>query len=86
MHVERRRPTVGLRDDLRKQLAELRIELEKRVGDAEPDQLSAVTALQEKAAPLDKEAILQSVAKTQRAIVLYEGPMLGGISAAISSR
>lgn len=43
-------------DDLRKQLAELRIELEKRVGDAEPDQLSEVTALQEKAAPLDKEA------------------------------
>jgi pyruvate dehydrogenase E1 component beta subunit len=36
-------------------------------------------------APLDKEAILSSVVKTKRAIVLDEGPMLGGISAEIAA-
>ncbi len=36
-------------------------------------------------APLDKETILKSVAKTQRAIVLDEGPMIGGLSAEIAA-
>jgi acetoin:2,6-dichlorophenolindophenol oxidoreductase subunit beta len=36
-------------------------------------------------APLDKETILKSVAKTKRAVVLDEGPMLGGISAEIAA-
>ena len=36
-------------------------------------------------APLDKDTILQSVAKTKRAIVLDEGPMVGGISAEIAA-
>ena len=36
-------------------------------------------------APLDKETILGSVAKTKRAIVLDEGPMIGGISAEIAA-
>ena len=36
-------------------------------------------------APLDKETILNSVAKTKRAIVLDEGPMIGGISAEIAA-
>jgi pyruvate dehydrogenase E1 component beta subunit len=36
-------------------------------------------------APLDKDTILQSVAKTKRAIVLDEGPMVGGVSAEIAA-
>jgi pyruvate/2-oxoglutarate/acetoin dehydrogenase E1 component len=36
-------------------------------------------------APLDKEAILRSVAKTRRALVLDEGPMLGGITAEVAA-
>lgn len=36
-------------------------------------------------APLDKETILRSVAKTRRALVLDEGPMVGGITAEIAS-
>jgi acetoin:2,6-dichlorophenolindophenol oxidoreductase subunit beta len=36
-------------------------------------------------APLDKETILVSVAKTKRAIVLDEGPMIGGLSAEIAA-
>jgi pyruvate dehydrogenase E1 component beta subunit len=36
-------------------------------------------------APLDKETILKSVAKTRRAIVLDEGPMIGGLSAEIAA-
>jgi pyruvate/2-oxoglutarate/acetoin dehydrogenase E1 component len=36
-------------------------------------------------APLDKETILGSVAKTKRAIVLDEGPMIGGVSAEIAA-
>ena len=36
-------------------------------------------------APLDKETILGSVAKTKRAMVLDEGPILGGISADIAA-
>jgi pyruvate/2-oxoglutarate/acetoin dehydrogenase E1 component len=36
-------------------------------------------------APLDKETILRSVAKTRRAIVLDEGPMIGGLSAEIAA-
>ena len=36
-------------------------------------------------APLDKETILNSVAKTKRAIVLDEGPMIGGLSAEIAA-
>ena len=36
-------------------------------------------------APLDKETILDSVAKTKRAIVLDEGPMIGGISAELAA-
>jgi len=36
-------------------------------------------------APLDKNTILQSVAKTKRALVLDEGPMVGGISAEIAA-
>jgi len=36
-------------------------------------------------APLDKETILGSVAKTKRAIVLDEGPMIGGLSAEIAA-
>lgn len=36
-------------------------------------------------APLDKEAILSSVAKTKRALVLDEGPMIGGLSAEIAA-
>jgi hypothetical protein len=42
-------------DELRKQLAELRMQLEKMVGDAAPDQLSDVLALQELAEPLVRE-------------------------------
>ena len=34
---------------------------------------------------MDKETILNSVSKTKRAIVLDEGPMLGGISAEIAA-
>lgn len=36
-------------------------------------------------APLDKETILSSVVKTGRAIVLDEGPMVGGLSAEIAA-
>jgi pyruvate/2-oxoglutarate/acetoin dehydrogenase E1 component len=36
-------------------------------------------------APLDKEGILRSVAKTKRALVLDEGPMVGGLSAEIAA-
>ncbi|MGH7817621.1 MAG: transketolase C-terminal domain-containing protein, partial [Candidatus Binatia bacterium] len=36
-------------------------------------------------APLDKETILTSVAKTKRALVLDEGPMIGGISAELAA-
>ena len=36
-------------------------------------------------APLDKETILHSVAKTRRAVVLDEGPMIGGISAELAA-
>lgn len=36
-------------------------------------------------APLDKETILGSVAKTKRAIVLDEGPMIGGLSAELAA-
>ena len=36
-------------------------------------------------APLDKDSILKSVAKTKRAIVLDEGPMLGGVCAEIAA-
>lgn len=36
-------------------------------------------------APLDKEAILRSVAKTRRAMVVDEGPMVGGVSAEIAA-
>src|SRR5213593_972638 len=36
-------------------------------------------------APLDKETILRSVGKTKRAIVLDEGPMIGGLSAEIAA-
>jgi pyruvate dehydrogenase E1 component beta subunit len=36
-------------------------------------------------APLDKETILSSAAKTKRAVVLDEGPMVGGISAEIAA-
>jgi len=36
-------------------------------------------------APLDQETILSSVAKTQRALVLDEGPMIGGLSAGIAA-
>ena len=36
-------------------------------------------------APLDKQAILKSVAKTKQAIVLDEGPMVGGLSAEIAA-
>lgn len=36
-------------------------------------------------APLDKETILTSVAKTQRALVLDEGPVTGGISAELAA-
>jgi pyruvate dehydrogenase E1 component beta subunit len=36
-------------------------------------------------APLDKDAILKSVAKTRRAIVLDEGPMIGGVLAEIAA-
>jgi len=36
-------------------------------------------------APLDKETILGSAAKTKRAIVLDEGPMIGGLSAEIAA-
>jgi pyruvate/2-oxoglutarate/acetoin dehydrogenase E1 component len=36
-------------------------------------------------APLDKETILRSVVKTRRAIVLDEGPMIGGLSAEIAA-
>jgi pyruvate/2-oxoglutarate/acetoin dehydrogenase E1 component len=37
------------------------------------------------AAPLDKQTILSSAAKTKRAVVLDEGPMVGGISAEIAA-
>jgi pyruvate dehydrogenase E1 component beta subunit len=57
---------------------------------------AAASALQEKGidveildlrslAPLDKESVLRSVAKTRRAIVLDEGPMVGGISAELAA-
>jgi pyruvate dehydrogenase E1 component beta subunit len=36
-------------------------------------------------APRDKDAILKSVAKTRRAIVLDEGPMIGGVLAEIAA-
>jgi pyruvate dehydrogenase E1 component beta subunit len=36
-------------------------------------------------APLDKETILTSVAKTKRAIVLDEGPMIGGLTAELAA-
>jgi pyruvate dehydrogenase E1 component beta subunit len=36
-------------------------------------------------APLDKESILRSVAKTKRALVLDEGPLIGGLSAEIAA-
>jgi len=36
-------------------------------------------------APLDKDRILKSVAKTKRALVLDEGPMIGGVSAEIAA-
>ena len=36
-------------------------------------------------APLDQETILSSVAKTQQALVLDEGPMIGGLSAEIAA-
>jgi pyruvate/2-oxoglutarate/acetoin dehydrogenase E1 component len=36
-------------------------------------------------APLDKATILNSVGKTKRAIVLDEGPLIGGISAEIAA-
>jgi pyruvate dehydrogenase E1 component beta subunit len=36
-------------------------------------------------APLDREGILRSVAKTRRALVLDEGPMIGGLSAEIAA-
>jgi pyruvate dehydrogenase E1 component beta subunit len=36
-------------------------------------------------APLDKDTILRSVAKTKRALVLDEGPMIGGVSAEIAA-
>ena len=36
-------------------------------------------------APLDKETILTSVAKTKRALVLDEGPMIGGLSAELAA-
>ena len=36
-------------------------------------------------APLDKETILKSAAKTKRALVLDEGPMIGGLSAEIAA-
>jgi pyruvate/2-oxoglutarate/acetoin dehydrogenase E1 component len=36
-------------------------------------------------APLDAETILRSVAKTKRAMVLDEGPMIGGVSAEIAA-
>jgi pyruvate/2-oxoglutarate/acetoin dehydrogenase E1 component len=36
-------------------------------------------------APLDKETILTSVAKTRRAIVLDEGPIIGGITAELAA-
>ena len=35
--------------------------------------------------PLDKDAILKSVAKTRRAIVLDEGAIIGGVSAEIAA-
>ena len=35
--------------------------------------------------PLDKDAILKSVAKTRRAIVLDEGAIIGGVSAEITA-
>lgn len=57
---------------------------------------AAAAALQEKGidieivdlrslAPLDKNTILDSVAKTGRAVVLDEGPMIGGLSAEIAA-
>jgi pyruvate dehydrogenase E1 component beta subunit len=57
---------------------------------------AAAAALQEKGieietvdlrslAPLDKDTILNSVAKTKRAIVLDEGPVTGGISAELAA-
>src|SRR5262249_33302232 len=36
-------------------------------------------------APLDKETVLSSASKPQRALVLDEGPMLGGLSAEIAA-
>ena len=35
--------------------------------------------------PLDKDAILKSVAKTRRAIVLDDGAIIGGVSAEIAA-
>ncbi|MFQ5682689.1 MAG: alpha-ketoacid dehydrogenase subunit beta [Candidatus Binatia bacterium] len=36
-------------------------------------------------APLDKETILKSVAKTQRAMVVDEGPMVGGVTSEVAA-
>ena len=36
-------------------------------------------------APLDRDAILKSAAKTKRALVLDEGPLIGGLSAEIAA-
>lgn len=36
-------------------------------------------------APLDKETILRSVAKTKRAMVVDEGPMIGGVSSEVAA-
>jgi pyruvate/2-oxoglutarate/acetoin dehydrogenase E1 component len=36
-------------------------------------------------APLDKETILKSVAKTKRAMVVDEGPMIGGLTAELAA-
>jgi len=36
-------------------------------------------------APLDKETILKSVAKTRRAMVVDEGPMVGGVTSEIAA-
>src|SRR4051812_5749582 len=36
-------------------------------------------------APLDKDAILQSVAKTRRAMILDEGPIIGGLTAELAA-
>jgi pyruvate/2-oxoglutarate/acetoin dehydrogenase E1 component len=36
-------------------------------------------------APLDKDTVLTSIAKTKRAIVLDEGPVIGGLSAELAA-